>query len=62
MSKPVQQQAFNANSSDYKARSEAIQVEINSNKVIIDRDLFVKTPEEKLELKRMKQAYKASLK
>lgn len=55
-------QPFNPNSSDYKARNEALQREINQFKVNVDRSVFSKTPEEKLELKRMKKEYKQSLK
>ena len=56
-----QYQAFNPNSSDYIARREAIQAEINSNKVNIDKTVFAKSDAEKEELKRLKKEYKKKL-
>lgn len=38
-----------------------VQIEINSNPVIIDRSVFKKTPEERLEGKRLKKAYNKTL-
>jgi hypothetical protein len=58
MSKQSNHQPFNPNSSDYKARREAVQAEINQFKVKIDKSIFSKTPEEKAELKRVKAEYK----
>lgn len=43
---------------DYKNKRNQIQAEINANKVNIDRSVFIKTPEEKRELKYAKQLYK----
>lgn len=53
---------FNPNSPDYKARREAIQTEINSNKVNIDRSIFSKTKKEKAELKLAKKLFKSKSK
>lgn len=45
------------------AKREELQREISTvNKLVIDRSVFQKTPEEKLESKLAKQAYKKQLK
>jgi hypothetical protein len=38
-----------------------VNAEVNSRKVVIDRDIFKKTDAEREELKSMKRLYKASL-
>ena len=39
---------------DYKNKSSNIQIEVNANKVNIDKSVFVKTPAEKKHLKKIK--------
>jgi len=38
-----------------------VQREINSHSIVIDRSVFKKTPEERLEGKRLKKAYEKTL-
>ena len=47
---------------EYQQRRAQIQVEINSTPVVIDRECFKKTPEEKIKLKEMKRLYKLRIK
>ena len=47
---------------DIMNRRKAISIEINSNKIVLDRTYMIKTPEEKEELKMAKKHYKKSLK
>lgn len=46
------------NHSDVIHRRETLQAEINKDKIIIDRTVFQKTPEEKDLLKRLKTSWK----
>jgi len=47
---------------DILNRRAAISVEINANKVVLDRTYMIKTDEEKEELREVKRKFKASSK
>ncbi len=53
---------FNVNSADYINKRKLIQTEINSNRVVIDRSVFQKTPEERAQLKVLKSEHKNYMK
>jgi dihydropteroate synthase len=44
---------------EYQQKREAIQAEINANQLVLDKNIFQKTPEEKQELRLAKAKEKA---